>query len=157
MLHPNRPVVYVTWYEAAAYCAWAGCRLAAEAEWEFAARGSGGRKYPWGDEQPTPQLANYRETEASAATPVGLFPLGATPEGILDLAGNVWEWVADWYVKGYYGSSPSENPKVPETGEFRVVRGGSWNGDSRYLRAASRDRFLPDDRRDYTGFRCARH
>jgi formylglycine-generating enzyme required for sulfatase activity len=97
VLHPNRPVVNVTWYEAAAYCAWAGGRLPTEAEWERAARGVEGRRYPWGKTEPTPEHANYEETKVGRPTPVGLFPRGATPEGIHDLAGNVWEWVGDWY------------------------------------------------------------
>jgi formylglycine-generating enzyme required for sulfatase activity len=140
LLHPNRPVVNVTWYEAAAYCAWASVRLATEAQWERAARGTSGRKYPWGNEAPDTSRANYDETKVGAATPVGLFPRGATPEGIQDLAGNVSEWVADWY----------------ETDTYRSVRGGSWIVRSWSLRAADRYRDLPEFRLGSVGFRCVR-
>jgi formylglycine-generating enzyme required for sulfatase activity len=108
--HPNRPVTGVNWYEASAYCAWAGVRLPREAEWERAARGTEGRMYPWGNEEPDATRANYRETGPGHPTPVGLYPAGATPEGIHDLAGNVWEW-----VEGPY-----------EEGASHVLRGGSW-------------------------------
>jgi formylglycine-generating enzyme required for sulfatase activity len=140
LLHPNRPVVGVTWYEAAACCAWAGGRLPSEAEWERAARGTEGRRYAWGNEPPDTSRGNYDETRVGAPTPVGLFPRGATPEGIQDLAGNVWEWTADWY----------------EVGANRVVRGGSWNNHSRNLRAAKRNRYEPENRNFSIGFRCAR-
>ncbi|HZT33077.1 MAG TPA: SUMF1/EgtB/PvdO family nonheme iron enzyme, partial [Bryobacteraceae bacterium] len=142
LLHPNRPVVNVNWYEAAAYCAWAGGRLPTEAEWERAARGTEGRRYPWGPEPPDASRANYDETKVGTASPVGLFPRGATPapEGICDLAGNVWEWVADWY----------------EEGKYRSVRGGSWLFHSGDLRASYRYRLGPEIRVDYIGFRCAR-
>jgi formylglycine-generating enzyme required for sulfatase activity len=139
-LHPNRPVVSVTWYEAAAYCAWAGGRLPSEAEWERAARGTERRKYAWGNEPPDASRANYAETKVGAPTPVGLFPRGATLEGIHDLAGNVWEWTADSY----------------EAGKYRVVRGGSWVDRSRNLRAAIRYRIEPESRSVDVGFRCAR-
>jgi formylglycine-generating enzyme required for sulfatase activity len=154
--HPNRPVVSVSWYEAAAYCAWAGARLAREAEWERAARGTTGRKYPWGDEEPDTERANYDEGKVGHATPVGLYPRGATPEGIEDLAGNVWEWVADWYGEDYYGESPGGNPKGPQSSEVRVLRGGAWSGFPRYLRAADRNRVRPGVRFVDIGFRCVR-
>jgi serine/threonine-protein kinase len=135
--YPNRPVVNVSWYEAAAYCAWAGVRLPTDEEWERAARGAEGREYPWGNEEPDPNRANYDEGKVGAPTPVGLYPKGATPEGIMDMAGNVWEWTADWYD------------------EDRSVRGGSWFDLSRGLRAA-RVRGRPVVRCDYVGFRCVR-
>ena len=138
--HPNRPVTAVSWYEASAYCAWAGVRLPREAEWESAARGREGREYPWGKEKPDATRANYGETRPKHATPVGLYPAGATPEGIQDLAGNVWEWVEDRY----------------EEDKLRVLRGGSWYDVSAYLRAAERLRFVPDGRSDSFGFRVAR-
>jgi formylglycine-generating enzyme required for sulfatase activity len=156
LLFPNWPVVNVTWYEAAAYCAWAGGRLPTEAEWERAARGTEGRKYPWGDEAPDPSRANYDDTKVGRPSPVGLFPLGATPEGIQDLAGNVWEWIADWYAPDYYGKSPRENPRGPNRGDIRVVRGGCWIFESRFLRAALRDWNGPEFRLGNQGFRCAR-
>jgi formylglycine-generating enzyme required for sulfatase activity len=154
LLHPNRPVVNVSWYEAMAYCAWKGVRLPTEAEWERAARGTPGRKYPWGDEQPDAGRANYEAGKVGHATPVGLYPRGATPEGIEDLAGNVDEWVADWYEK--YAESPGRNPGGPEGGEVRVVRGGSWYFYPSYLRAAIRLRNAPFGRLNYIGFRCVR-
>jgi formylglycine-generating enzyme required for sulfatase activity len=136
----NRPVVGVSWYEAAAYCAWAGCRLPREAEWEFAARGNERREYPWGNEKPDETRANY-DWKVGRATPVGLYPKGATPEGLQDMAGNVWEWVADWY---------------DERKKERVLRGGSFNDYERSLRAASRLRFEPVFRVNSIGFRCVR-
>ncbi|MGH9719179.1 MAG: SUMF1/EgtB/PvdO family nonheme iron enzyme [Bryobacteraceae bacterium] len=139
-LHPNRPVVNVTWYEAAAYCAWDRGRLPAEAEWERVARGKERRRYPWGNELPDTSRANYDETKIGKATPVGLFPRGATPEGVQDLAGNVWEWVADWYEKD----------------QGKVVRGGSWINVQWYLRAAVRGGLVPEGRVYDFGFRCAR-
>ena len=154
--HPNRPVVNVSWYEAAAYCAWAGVRLPTEAEWERAARGTTGRKYPWGNEEPDTERANYSEGSVDHATPVGLYPRGAKPEGIDDLAGNVWEWVADWYGEGYYAKSPSKNPNGPQPGERRVLRGGGWYSYPRGLRAAYRVWNLPVPRYDLVGFRCVR-
>lgn len=154
VLHPTRPVVYVSWYEAAAYCGWAGGRLPTEAEWERAARGPEGRKYPWGGEAPDATRANFYETGPKQTTPVGLYPRGATPEGIRDMAGNVWEWVADW--KGSYPQKAVRNPRGQDTGSARVLRGGCWSLNQRYLRAAYRYGFVPGNRYYYCGFRCAR-
>jgi formylglycine-generating enzyme required for sulfatase activity len=157
ILHPTRPVVNVNWFEATAYCEWAELRLPTEAEWEYAARGTEGRKYPWGKDAPNANLANYYgEVRFGSASPVGLFPSGATPEGILDLAGNVWEWCADWYGENYYKNSPLENPTGPESGSERCLRGGSWSDPVTYLRAASRNWLRPGDGDSYFGFRCAR-
>lgn len=140
-LHPNRPVVGVSWYEATAYCAWAGGRLPNEAEWERAAGRSDGREYPWGKEPPDPSRANY-DRNVGHPTPVGHCPRGATPEGICDLAGNVWEWVADW----------SDARR-----ESRAVRGGSWlHGIPEYLRVAGRGWVVPVVRSVIVGFRCVR-
>ncbi len=152
LLHPNRPVVNVSWYEAAAYCAWAGGRLPTEPEWERAARGVEGRKYPWGNEAPDADRANCEETKIGHATPVGLFPLGATPEGIHDMAGNVDDWLADWYRESYDKKSTQANKKQ----RHRVFRGGSLGTPSSYLRAAYRFRIDPVVRYDNLGFRCAR-
>jgi Sulfatase-modifying factor enzyme 1/Domain of unknown function (DUF4062)/NACHT domain len=138
--HPNRPVVNVSWYEASAYCAWKGVRLLREAEWERAARGTEGREYPWGNDEPDPTRANYYETGPKHATPVGLYPAGATPEGVQDLAGNVWEWVEDWYEKD----------------KLRVLLGGSRYHGATLLRAAARLRSLPDAGYVDIGFRVAR-
>jgi formylglycine-generating enzyme required for sulfatase activity len=153
-LYPNRPVVNVSWHDAKAYCAWAGVRLPTEAEWERAARGQEGRRYPWGNEEPNKERANYDETGIHAPTPVGLFPKGATPDGICDLAGNVWEWVADWY--GNYPQGRQRNPSGPEKGEYKVLRGGAWGFNATYLRAALRIRNEPGSRYYDVGFRCAR-
>lgn len=139
--HPNWPVTSVSWHDAVAYCQWAGLRLPTKREWERAARGAEGREYPWGNEEPDPNRANYYECKVGHPTPVGLYPLGATPEGIQDLSGNVWEWCADWY---------------DEKKERKVLRGGSWVLDSRNLRAAIRYGDRPDDRVDFIGFRCVR-
>ena len=155
-MHPNRPVVNVSWHEAAACCAWMKGRLPREAEWERAARGTEGRKYPWGNEEPDSERANYRETKIGHATPVGLFPRGMTPEGIQDLAGNVYEWVGDWHGEAYYKQSAVKNPGGPTSGDYRVVRGGSWDYGSRNLRSSSRSGVQPGDRHDVLGFRCVR-
>ena len=162
-LHPNRPVVNVTWFDAEAYCQWAaaktkGVRLPTEAEWERAARGATGRRYAWGNAKPNPDLANYNEARIGSPSPVGLFPRGSTPapENIADLTGNVWEWVSDWYDASYYKNSPRENPKGPNSREGKVLRGGSWGLDSTYLRAADRIRNRPGFRLVSFGFRCVR-
>ena len=110
--------------------------------------------YPWGDEEPDASRANYADLKVEAPTPVGLFPNGATPEGICDMAGNVFEWVADWY--GGYRTEKQRNPKGPPTGEARVLRGGSWGVGARYLRPAGRGWSEPGYWYDGIGFRCAR-
>jgi len=156
---PDHPIVRVTWDETKAYCEWAGGRLPTEVEWEYAARGGkDGLKYPWGNEI-TPENANYSGSKWKGTSPVRSYPANAC--GLYDMAGNVWERVADWYDKDYYASLPSdkpaEDPRGPdrETG-VRVLRGGSFINDTGELLAARRVKFVPADWSDGVGFRCVR-
>jgi len=151
----DHPINCVGWSQAVAYCGWAGRRLPSEAEWERAARGADGRIFPWGDQAPDATLANFARNVGST-TVVGSFPAGASPYGALDMAGNVREWVADWYDATTYTTSPRENPQGPASGSFRVLRGGSWVDAANGVRAAYRNRGTPGNRLDYVGFRCAR-
>ena len=152
--YADHPVVNVTWHGARAYAKWAGRELPSEAQWEKAARGTDGRTYPWGEGIDC-NRANYRGC-IGGTSPVGSFPTGASPYGALDMAGNVWEWVADWYNENYYSTSPNSNPSGPNNGEYRVVRGGSWNLNERLARSAHRDLYYPDFAVNVNGFRCAR-
>ena len=153
----DHPVINVDWSDAAAYCEWAGRRLPTEAEWERAARGTTGRRFPWGDAEPTRTLANYLNQwrNGGGLEPVGSHPQGASPEGVQDLQGNVWEWVADWYDPHYYEKGPLRNPKGPNEGTRKVMRGSGWESEAPVLRSAHRLSSDPKNRNHSLGFRCA--
>jgi formylglycine-generating enzyme len=157
------PMSLVSWDDATTYCAWRGARLPTEAEWERAARGWSARAFPWGNVF-NPMVLNHGRFAFDPLDdgdgfaelgPVGSFPEGATPEGVLDLAGNVEEWVADWYAPSY-PEQDTVNPKGPPTGDVRVIRGGSFQSGRPWLRATARSFDLPTRRRGWRGFRCAR-
>jgi formylglycine-generating enzyme required for sulfatase activity len=150
-------VIYVDWNQASAYCAWNEKRMPTEAEWEKAARGPSAQAFPWGDGTPDCTLANSWQKGACVGdtSAVGSYPAGASPYGVMDMAGNVMEWVQDWYQPDYYSLSPYANPTGPSSRTHRVLRGRSWLNLWYYLCTAYRYYGYPNTPSNSIGFRCA--
>lgn len=158
--HSDLPVVQVDWNDADAYCRWVEKRLPTEAEWEKAARGMAERTYPWGNEEPTPRLANFGKgpfatSQNESYAPVESYEAGKSPYGLHHMAGNVWEWTADWHDEYFYAKSPQRNPTGPSSGTHKAFRGGSLKEDPADVRSAKRKWAPPTGRAPDLGFRCA--
>jgi len=155
--YENQPVVYVDWMQAKTYCNWVERDLPTEAQWEKAARGTDKRIYPWGNEEPNENLANFYLTSPKSIFEVGSFPDGTSPYGVMDMAGNVWEWVNDWYGDNYYSEIKNsiKDPQGPNSGDGHVIRGGAFQNTPWIIRTTTRmQSYLDSNGRDI-GFRCA--
>jgi len=155
----NHPVVNITWMQALDYCNFKQKRLPTEAEWEKASRGTDGNRHPWGNSDATCTLAQYLDCsggDSRNSLPVGS-KIGHSPYGVMDIAGNVSEWVSDWYSSSYYTSAPMVNPTGPSTGTSKVHRGGGVGYGAAFLRSSTRNQALPAFSANWIGFRCARN